>query len=69
MANVGEFLLLSQVEHIVEHSWKIVMAHLVEGELPELFPSRVEKRVLSAVCVPPEVPHPHVIASVRKNES
>ena len=69
MANVGELRLFGQVEHIIEHSWQIVMTHLVERELPELFPSWIENSVVPTVCVPPKVPHPHVVASIGKNEA
>ena len=69
MADVCEPLLFGEIEHIVEHCWEIVVAHLVEGELPELFPSRIENRVLPAVGVAPKVSHPHVVASVGKYEA
>ena len=69
MADVCEPLLFGEIEHIVEHCWEVVVAHLVEGELPELFPSRIENRVLPAVGVAPKVSHPHVVASVGKYEA
>ena len=69
VSNICELLLPRQLKHIVEHCWQVSLAHLVKGETPELFSSRVENCVLSAVGVAPEVSQPHVIASVGKYEA
>ena len=69
VANICELLLPRELEHIVEHCWQVALAHLVEGEMPELFPGGVEDCVLSAVGVAPEVSQPDVIASVGKYEA
>ena len=69
VSNIGELLLSSELKHIVEHAWEIVLAHLVKGEPPELFSGWVEDSVLPAVCISPEVSHPHIIPSVGKNEA
>ena len=69
VANICELLLPRELKHIVEHCWQVALAHLVEGEMPELFPGRVEDCVLSAVSVAPEVSQPDVIAGVGKYEA
>ena len=69
MANVRELLLPCYVQHVIDHGWKILLTHLVKGELPELLSGRIENCVLSAVSVSSEVAHPHIIASVRENET
>ena len=69
VADICELLLPRELKHIVEHCREVALAHLVEGEMPKLFSGRVENCVLSAVGVAPEVPQPHVIASVGKYEA
>ena len=69
MADVRELLLPCDVQHVIDHGWKILLTHLVKGELPELLSSWIENCVLSAVSVSSEVAHPHVIASVREDET
>ena len=69
VADICELLLPRELKHIVEHCWQIALAHLVEGEMPELFSGGVKNCVLSAVGVPPEVSQPHGIASVSKYEA
>ena len=69
MADVRELLLPCEVQHVIDHGWKILLTHLVKGELPELLSCRIKNCVLSAVSVSSEVAHPHVVASVCEDEA
>ena len=69
MADVRELLLPCDVQHVIDHGWKVLLTHLVKGELPELLSGRIENCVLSAVSVSSEVAHPHVVASFGKDEA
>ena len=69
VADVRELLLSCDVQHVIDHGWKILLTHLVKGELPKLLSGRIENCMLSAVSISSEVAHPHVIASVREDET
>ena len=69
MADVRELLLPCEVQHVIDHGWKVLLTHLVKRELPKLLSGRIKNCVLSAVSVSSEVAHPHVIASVCEDET
>lgn len=66
--DVMEFL-FCDIVYIGEDSWEIVVSHMLEGELPELFVFVwVVLGVISRVLVAPAVSQPDIVALVREQE-
>ena len=59
------FLVRDQVSPVsLQHCGQVLLAHLVPAEGPVVLLVNVRVDMLLAVCVPPVVPHPHIIALV-----
>jgi len=69
VAEVGQTLVPGVFQDVRNQSWLIILAELVEGELPVLFIDvRIKVFVVSGKAVSPRVVKPNVEALVSKEE-
>lgn len=64
MANVMELVVARLLQDVVDVGRKIVFAHLMEGEVPELHVVAVEAGVILGVAIAARIPHPNVVAEI-----
>ena len=69
VANIANFL-LSQVVNVGEDCWKVILSHVLEGELPKLFVFvRVKVSMCSWMFISSAISQPHIIALICKHEA
>lgn len=69
MSNIADLLVSSAVD-IGKHSWEVVIGHVLEGKLPELFVFvRVIPAMVSRVLITSTVTHPHIIPAICQHQS
>jgi len=70
MSNVGDLLLSSGVSHVVDLSWQVVIAEILEVEVVELLVVFISLQfnVLSGMMVTSVISEPDIVAGMRKLE-
>jgi len=64
VADVVHLLVARLAQDVVDVGRQVVLAHLVEGEVPELLVVAVQAGVVLRVPIAPRVAHPHVVAQI-----
>lgn len=64
VTDVVDLLVSRLAQDVVDIGRKVVLAHLVKGEVPELLIVAIQTGVVLGVPIAPRVAHPHVVAQI-----
>ena len=65
MANVSDLLVISELLDLLEEGGHVILAHMLEGEVPELFRSDVKGLMAGAVLVSSVVSKEDIVSEVK----